>query len=62
MKKYIYGSIAVAVLVACGLFFFHPPVTHDQASTTLALTCRLPEGYAFTAGAPFMLTWRAENP
>lgn len=63
MKKYIYGAVIVAVAAAVAIFFFRPPETNPPAlSTTLAITFRFPEGYEFTEGAPFMLTWRTENP
>jgi hypothetical protein len=63
MKKYIYGSILVAVLMAVGIFFFRPPATTlPVASTILAVTFKFPEGYEFTEGAPFVLTWRTESP
>lgn len=63
MKKYIYGAVLAAIVVAVAVFFLRPPQIADRpAPTTLAVTFRLPEGYEFTAGAPFMLTWRSENP
>ena len=63
MKKYIYGSILVAILAAVAVFFFRPPeTTRSVAPTILAITFRFPEGYEFTEGAPFVLTWRTENP
>ena len=63
MKKYIYGSILVAILVAATVFFFRPPeITHPKASTVLAITFRFPQGYEFTEGAPFVLTWQTESP
>ena len=63
MKKYIYGSILIAVVTAAAIFFFRPPETVPTvAPTILAITFRLPEGYELTAGAPFVLTWRTETP
>ena len=63
MKKYIYGAVLVAVVAAVGIFFFRPPETTNQPpQTVLALTFRFLEGYEFTAGAPFLMTWRAEDP
>ncbi len=63
MKKYIYGTILLAVVAAAGIFFFRPPETTNQPpQTVLAITFRFPEGYEFTEGAPFMLTWQAESP
>jgi hypothetical protein len=63
MKKYIYGSILIAVVAAGAIFFFRPPQTADRpAPTTLAITFRFPQGYEFTEGAPFMLTWQVESP
>jgi len=63
MKKYIYGTILFAVLTAIGIFFFRPPETTPPVpSTILAITFRFPAGYEFTEGAPFVLTWRTENP
>ena len=63
MKKYIYGSILIAVVTACVIFFFRPPQTADRpAPATLAITFRFSQGYEFTEGAPFMLTWQTEGP
>lgn len=63
MKKYIYGTLFVAVITAIGLFFFRTPeTTRPVPSTILALTFKFPEGYEFTEGAPFVLTWRTESP
>jgi len=63
MKKYIYGTIFVAVVAAVVIFFFRPPeATNRPPQTILAITFRLPAGYEFTEGAPFVLTWRAESP
>ena len=63
MKKYIYGAILVAAVAACVIFFFRPPeITDRTGSTALAITFRFPQGYEFTEGAPFVLTWRTENP
>ena len=62
MKKYIYGTALAAVVVALGVFLTKPPQTADRSAfTTLAITFRFPEGYEFTGGAPFTLTWRTEN-
>jgi len=63
MKKYIYGAVLVTVVAAVVIFFFKPPETGDRMTpTTLAITFRFPQGYEFTEGAPFVLTWRTENP
>ena len=63
MKKYIYGTILIAVVAAGVIFFFRPPETTDRvAQTILAITFRFPQGYEFTEGAPFVLTWRTESP
>ncbi len=63
MKKYIYGIVVVAIIIAAAVFLMKPSQKADRpAFTTLAITFRLPEGYEFTEGAPFKLTWRGENP
>lgn len=63
MKKYIYGAVIVAAVIAIAVFFFRPPETNPPPpSTILAITFHFPEGYAFTGGAPFILTWRTESP
>ena len=63
MKKYIYGAVLVAVVTAVAIFFFRPPETNPPIpSRVLAITFRFPEDYEFTAGAPFVLTWRTEGP
>ncbi len=63
MKKYIYSAILVAVVAAVGIFFFRPPETTDRTGPmALAITFRFPEGFEFTEGAPFVLTWRTESP
>jgi hypothetical protein len=63
MKKYIYGAVLIAIVTGVAVFFFRPPETTDRAgSTVLAITFRFPEGYEFTEGAPFALTWKAEGP
>ena len=63
MKKYIYGTILIAALVSVVIFFFRPPETTNRPpQTILAITFRFPEGYEFTEGAPFLLTWRTEYP
>ena len=63
MKKYIYGMILIAAAAAGGVFFFRPPeITNQAAQAVLAITFRFPEGYEFTEGAPFVLTWRTESP
>ena len=63
MKKYIYGTVLVAVVVGGLIFFVRPPETGDRIlPTTLAITFRFPEGYEFTESAPFVLTWRVETP
>ena len=63
MKKYIYGAALVAVITAVVVFFFRPPEIRNRITpATLAVTFRFPEGYEFTAGAPFVLTWRTESP
>ncbi len=63
MKKYVYGVILVAAVTACVIFFLKPPKVSDHpAPAVLSITLRLPEGYEFTEGAPFALTWRAESP
>ena len=63
MKKYIYSVVLVAVVTAVVIFFFRPLEIGDRRPpTTLALTFRFPEGYGFTEGAPFVLTWRTESP
>ena len=57
MKKYIYGSVLIAVITSVVIFFFRPPeTTRPVASTILAITFQLPEGYELTEGAPFVLT------
>lgn len=62
MKKYIYGTILMAVIFSVVIFFFKPPETADQGpSTTIAITFRLPENDHLTEDAPFMLTWRTED-
>jgi hypothetical protein len=63
MKKYIYGTVLIAVCAAVGIFFFRPPETTNRPpQTVLAITFRFPENYEFTEGAPFLLTWQAESP
>lgn len=63
MKKYIYGAALIAVVAACGIFFFRPPeVTDRTGSMTIAVAFSFPEGYEFTQEAPFMLTWQTESP
>ncbi|MFH1800214.1 MAG: hypothetical protein ABH891_05140 [Candidatus Omnitrophota bacterium] len=63
MKKYIYGTVFVAVCTALVVFFFRPPETTNRShQTVLAITFRFPENYEFTEGAPFLLTWQAEGP
>ena len=63
MKKYIYGTVLVAVCVAIAIFFFRTPETTNRPpQTVLAITFRFPGGYEFTEGAPFLLTWQAEDP
>ena len=63
MRKYIYGTDLVAVMAAVAIIFFRPSeVTPPLPSTILAITFRFPEGYEFTEGAPFLLTWQGENP
>lgn len=63
MKKYIYGAFIVAAVTAVAVFFFRPPETNPPLpSRVLAITFRFPEGYEFTAGAPFVLTWQIEGP
>lgn len=63
MKKYIYSALLVAVVTAVAIFFFRPPeVTRSAPPTVLEVTFRLPDGYEFTEGAPFVLTWRSESP
>lgn len=63
MKKYIYGTILVAVLAAIAIFFFRPPETADRhPQTILAITFRFPDGYEFTEDAPFLLTRQVESP
>jgi hypothetical protein len=62
MKKYIYGAVLVAIVTAVALFFFRMPETVPPvAPTVLAITFRFPAGYECTEGAPFVLTWRAED-
>ena len=62
MKKYIYGTVLVALIAALWIFSFNPPaVTNRVPSATVAITFRFPEGYKFTEGAPFMLDWQAES-
>jgi hypothetical protein len=62
MKKYIYGTVLIAVCVAIVIFFFRPPETTNRPpQTVLSITFRFPEGYEFTEGAPFLLTWQAEG-
>lgn len=63
MKKYIYGVVFAAAVVACFIFFVRPPETGDRlAPVTLSVTFRIPEGFEFIEGAPAMLTWQAESP
>jgi hypothetical protein len=63
MKKYIYGTVLVAVCAAVAVFFFRPPETTNRPpQTVLAITFRFPENYEFTEGAPFLLTRQAESP
>ncbi len=63
MKKYIYGTVLIAVIVACSIFLSRPPEVGERIKPmTLAITFRFPEGYEFTRGAPFVLTWRVETP
>ena len=63
MKKYIYGTILIAVAAACVIFFLKTPkITNRAGSTALEITFRFPEGYELTEGAPFVLTWRTEGP
>jgi hypothetical protein len=62
MKKYIYGTILVAVLVGVAVFFFRPPSAVEHSSkTVLELTFRLPEGFDWTPEAPFSMTWSCED-
>ena len=62
MKKYIYGTVLVAVCAAVAIFFFRPPETANRPpQTVLKITFRFPENYGFTEGAPFLLTWQAES-
>lgn len=62
MKKYIYGTLFLAILVAGWIFFFNTPrAANDPASSTLAITFEFPEGYEFTEGAPFTLAWQTEG-
>lgn len=63
MKKYVYGVILVAAVTACAIFFLRPPKVSEHLSpAVISITFRLPEGFEFTEGAPFALTWRAESP
>ena len=63
MKKYICGTVLIAVCAAGAIFFFRPPETTNRPpQTVLAITFRFPENYEFTEGAPFLLTWQAEGP
>ncbi len=63
MKKYIYSAVLVAIVAALAIFFFRPPETTNQPpQSILKITFRFPENYEFTAGAPFLLTWRTEDP
>ena len=63
MKKYIYGTVLIPVLASAVIFFFRPPETTNRPpQTVLTITFRFPEGYEFTEGAPFLLTWQTENP
>ncbi|MFA5159126.1 MAG: hypothetical protein WC484_01305 [Candidatus Omnitrophota bacterium] len=63
MKKYIYGTVLVAIFISVVIFFFRPPeATNKPLQTILMITFRFPEGYEFTEGAPFLLTWQTENP
>ena len=62
MRKYIYGVFLLMVLFACWIFFVNPSrVGNDRIFSKIAITFRLPEGYAFTEGAPFKLFWQSEN-
>ncbi len=63
MKKYIYGTVLVAMIATAWIFLANPPaVTDHAASTILSITFRFPAGFQFTEGAPFSLTWQAESP
>jgi hypothetical protein len=63
MRKYIYGTVLVAVGAAVAIFFFRPPETTNRPpQTVLAITFHFPQNYEFTEGAPFLLTWQAEGP
>lgn len=63
MKKYIYGAVLVAGVIAGSIFLFRSLETGQRVKpATLAITFQLPEGYEFTKGAPFLLTWRDESP
>ncbi|MFA5168863.1 MAG: hypothetical protein WC530_10095 [Candidatus Omnitrophota bacterium] len=63
MKKYIYGTVLIAILTSVAIFFFRPPETTNRPlQTILMITFRFPEGYEFTEGAPFLLTWQTEDP
>ena len=62
MKKYIYGALFLAAIAACWIFFMNPSRTANEPSpAVLAITFQLPEGYAFTEGAPFSLAWQTEG-
>jgi len=62
MRRYVYGAVSLACVIACLAFFFNPPRTgNNSASVVLPVTFQLPEGYALTEGAPFALAWKTEG-
>jgi hypothetical protein len=62
MKKYIYGTVLVAVCTAIAIFFFRPPETTNRPpQTILEITFRFSENYELTEGAPFLLTRQNES-
>jgi len=61
MKKLIYG-VGFMAFVTAGIIFFKVAGTHSSIQPTiLAIEFQLPEGYAFTEKAPFVLTWRNDS-
>ena len=63
MKKYIYGTILIAIAAGIVIFFFRPPETADkEPPATIAITFHFPGDYDLTEGAPFTLTWMTEDP
>jgi len=61
MKKYIYGTIFIAIVTGIAIFFLRAPETAESQHMTLSLAFRFPENYDFTPGAPFSITWKTES-